>query len=248
MGREARSRGRSKIKRAQQAAPLHNLPPPLLGAGGSLETAGKQMAGEAINGHDMKALLAAQPRTEVLRDYHWTATMFYRALNAGAFGFEPKVELIRGRLVEHPGQTPRHANTVNCIGRRFREALEPALEVREHCPIAIADDTHVDTDILVVKDLCSEYEKRHPGPEDTLLLVEVADASVEYDLGEKASIYAQAGIAEYWVVLVQEAAIVVHRKPTSEGYRQIAQLSGTNALSPLAMPEVVWSVNALLGR
>ena len=173
--------------------------------------------------------------------------MFYCALNAGAFGFEPKVELIRGRLVEHPGQTPRHANTVNRIGRRFREALEPTLQVREHCPIAIADDTHADTDILVVKDLSSEYEKRHPGPKDTLLLVEVADASVEYDLGEKASIYAQADIVEYWVVLVQGAAIIVHRKPTPEGYRQIARLSGTNALSPLAMPEVVWSAAVLLG-
>ena len=192
--------------------------------------------------------MTSQPKTDVIRDYYWTAPMFYRALDAGAFGFEPKVELIRGRLVEHPGQTPRHANTVNRVGRRFREALEPALEVREHCPIAIADDTHADTDILVVKDLCSEYEKRHPGPSDAVLLVEVADASVEYDLGEKASIYAQANIAEYWVVLVQEAAIVVHRKPTPEGYRQIARLSGTNALSPPAMPEVVWSVNALLSR
>ena len=60
------------------------------------------MANETVYDHDMKALLAAQPKTTVLRDYRWTATMFYCALDAGAFGFEPKVELIRGRLVEHP--------------------------------------------------------------------------------------------------------------------------------------------------
>ena len=206
------------------------------------------MASEAMNGHDMKALLAAQPKTDLLRDYRWTAPMFYCALDAGAFGFEPKVELIRGRLVEHPGQTPRHANTVCRVGRRFREVLEPTLQVREHCPIAITDDTHADTDVLIIKGRHLDYMDRHPGPSDTVLLVEVSDASADYDLGEKASIYAQAGIAEYWVVLTQEATVVVHRKPTLGKYTQIARLSGTNSLSPLAMPAAVWTINALLRK
>ena len=206
------------------------------------------MANESIYNHSTKALLAAQPKTDVVRDYHWTATMFYCALDAGAFGFEPKVELIRGRLVERPGQTPRHAYTVGHIGDCFRKVLEPMLQVREHCPIAISDDTHADTDVLVVRDCRSEYQERHPSPDDSLLLVEVADASVEFDLNEKASIYARAGAADYWVVLVKEAAIVVHRQPTPDGYKDVVWLTGTNALSPLAMPEAVWSVGALLGR
>ena len=152
------------------------------------------MVSKASTCDAIKVPMTVQPKTDVIRDYYWTAPMLYRALDAGAFGLWPKVELIWGRIVEHPGQTPRHANTINRIGRRYREVLEPALQVREHCPIAIAGDTHADTDILVVKDFCSECEKRHPGPEDTLLLVEVSDLTKCYDLGEKASIYAQAGI------------------------------------------------------
>lgn len=206
------------------------------------------MENESIYNHDMKALLAAQPKADLLRDYRWTTTMFYCALDAGAFGFEPKVELIRGRLVEHPGQTPRHAYTVAHMGDCFRDVLEPALQVREHCPIAISDDTHTDTDVLVVKDCRSEYEERHPGPNDSLLLVEVSDLTADYDLGEKAALYAQAGIADYWVVLVNEAAIVVHRQPALGRYQKISRLTGANSLSPLAVPEVVWTVNALLGR
>lgn len=119
--------------------------------------------------------------------------------------------------------------------------------MREHCPIAIADDTHADKDVLVVKDCRSEYEERHPGPDDTLLLVEVADASVGYDLCEKASIYAQAGIADYWAVLVNDATIVAHRKPMAEKYQNVVRLTGTNKLSPLALPEVSWTINELLG-
>ncbi len=206
------------------------------------------MANESIYDHDIKALLAAQPKTDIIRDYRWTAPMFYRALDGGAFGLWPKVELIRGRLVEHPGQTPRHAYTVAHIADCFRDVLEPALQVREHCPIAISDDTHADTDVLMVNDCRSEYEERHPGPDDSLLLVEVSDLAADYDLGEKASIYAQAGIADYWVVLVNEAAIVVHRQPALGRYQKISRLTGTNRLSPLALPEVAWTISELLGR
>jgi len=78
--------------------------------------------------------------------------------------------------------------------------------------------------------------------------VEVSDTSAAYDLGEKALLYSQAGITDYWVVLVNEAAIVRHRQPTSEGYQQVTRLAGADTLSPLVVPEAVWTVNALLGR
>ena len=79
-------------------------------------------------------------------------------------------------------------------------------------------------------------------------MVEVSDLTAAYDLGEKAALYAQAGIADYWVVLVNEAAIVVHRKPTLGKYQNVTRLMGTNRLSPLALPEAVWTVNRLLGE
>ena len=60
--------------------------------------------------------------------------------------------------------------------------------MREHCPIAISHDTHADTDILAIVELGREYEERHPGPDECLLLVEVSDLTAEYDLGEKVSI------------------------------------------------------------
>ncbi len=174
--------------------------------------------------------------------------MFYRALDAGAFGLWPKVELIRGKLMEHPGQTPLHSYTAGHIGHCFRDVLEPTFQVRECKPIAIAEDTHADTDVLVIIDRRSEYEERHPGPADTLLLVEASDLTTDYDLGEKALLYAQAGIMDYWVALVNEAAIVWHREPSAEGYQEVARLAGVDVISPLAMPEAIWTVDALLGR
>jgi Uma2 family endonuclease len=197
---------------------------------------------------DMKALLVSQPKTEALREYRWTAPMFYRALDAGAFGLWPKVELVRGRIIEHPGQTPLHANSVRRVSRRFRNVLEPALRVFEHYPLTIAEDTHIDADVLVVSGQWSDDQEQHPGPADTALLVEVSDLTVSYDLGEKALLYAAAGIVEYWVVLAQENAVVRHREPTPNGYQSVMCLVGADMISPLALPEAVWAINMLLGR
>ncbi len=92
----------------------------------------------------------SQPKTDVIREYHWTAPMFYRALDAGAFGLWPKVELIFGKLIEHPGQTPIHAYSVGRVADHFREVFESVYQVREGKPLAITEDTHVAPDVLTL--------------------------------------------------------------------------------------------------
>lgn len=68
-----------------------------------------------------------------------------------------------------------------------------------------------------------------------------------YDLGGKALLYAQAGIEDYWMVLVKENAVVVHRDPSAEGYRSVVKLIGSDTLSPLVLPDVSWTITELLG-
>ena len=93
-----------------------------------------------------------------------------------------------------------------------------------------------------------DYLTQHPTPDKIVLLVEVADTSTVKDLGEKAETYALAEVTDYWVVLVNEAVIVVHREPSPSGYRNVVRLAGSDTLSPLMMPEVVWTIHALLGE
>ena len=64
--------------------------------------------------------------------------------------------------------------------------------------------------------------------------MEVAVSSVDNDLGDKALLYAQAGITDYWVVLPEERAVVVHREPTPQGYGSVTRLTETDTLTPLA--------------
>ena len=182
------------------------------------------------------------------KERHWTVDEFYRAYDAGEFGYSRRLELIQGRIIEKMPPGPHHSYLADVVAHMLRVAMEPPLLVRDEKAIRIASDSQPIPDISVIRGRRTDYQDRHPSPKDVALLVEVADTTDAYDLGETALLYAQAGIADYWVVLVNEVAIVRHRVPTPEGYQEVTRLAGADTLSPLAAPEAVWTVNALLGR
>jgi Uma2 family endonuclease len=91
------------------------------------------------------------------------------------------------------------------------------------------------------------YRAAHPTPPDVLLVVEVADSSIEYDLGRKARVYARHGIPELWVLDLRAGRLVVLRDPTPRGYATTRALGRGEAITPLAFPEIALSVDDLLG-
>ena len=78
-----------------------------------------------------------------------------------------------------------------------------------------------------------------------VLLIEVADTSVAYDLGEKARIYAEAGVRDYWVVDIPGRLLHVFRDPTEDGFRTHETFAGDARVTPLLLPNVVLAVNEL---
>ncbi|WP_230842451.1 Uma2 family endonuclease [Gloeobacter morelensis] len=82
-------------------------------------------------------------------------------------------------------------------------------------------------DVCVARGELKDYLERHPRPEDLLLVVEVADSSLGFDLGAKAAAYARAGVPTYWVLDVQGRALHVHEEASSDGsWQSIRVLSG----------------------
>ena len=202
------------------------------------------------------ALLEKQgvEKPEVAKDevgpvpYHWTVDALYRALDAGVFEHPELMSLVHGIVMGQPKQTARCTNLTNLLSRQLRSVLQGPFLVYGRRPVEVDPYNQPTAEVLVVTGQKADYQDRHPSPEDVALLVEVVDTNAAYDLGDKAMLYAQAGIADYWVVLVNEAAIVRHRAPTPEGYEEVTRLAGGDTLSPLAAPEAVWAVNTLLGR
>jgi Uma2 family endonuclease len=180
--------------------------------------------------------------------YHWTVETFTKASEAGVFGYSERLELVQGRIIKIMRQGPRHATLASEIADMLRDAAKTQFAIREEKPVRIDFDGEPIPDVMVLSGRQANYGDHQPVPEDVRLLVEVSVTTVEYDLGEKALLYAQAGVTDYWAVLINESAIVVHREPSPEGYQNVVRLAGTETLSPLAMPDVVWTINALLGH
>jgi Uma2 family endonuclease len=80
---------------------------------------------------------------------------------------------------------------------------------------------------------------------DVLLLIEVADSSVEQDLGEKAKLYAEHAIPEYWVVDVQAQQVHSHRIPNNGLYQSIQIFEKIGCISPLCQPAATLSLAEL---
>lgn len=83
----------------------------------------------------------------------------------------------------------------------------------------------------------THYAARYPGPRDVVLLVDVSDTTLRFDLNTKATLYARANIQEYWVVDISGRRIVVYRQPAAEGYIEIMAYDANEEVASLARPE-----------
>jgi Uma2 family endonuclease len=121
-------------------------------------------------------------------------------------------EIIDGELIRKMGIGERHAATVNFLNRFFAKNVADNVLVCVQNPLRLTDFDEPEPDI-VLADLTKYDGKRHPRPAETLLVVEVADASLKYDRGDKLSLYGAAMIPEVWIVNLPNDLIEVYQDP-----------------------------------
>ncbi len=172
---------------------------------------------------------------------HVTLADYDRMIAAGAF--EPReqfpIELIYGELREMSPIGPPHEVVVDRLNEWSIRSLPKRkawVRVQNSIGIPILDSAPQPDLAWVVR---RDYSRRRPAAEDVLLVVEVSDSSLRFDLGEKADLYAAAGIQDYWVVSVPARSITVHRDPVAGHYQDVRSHAGSDALRPLRVPEVV---------
>jgi hypothetical protein len=179
----------------------------------------------------------------VLQRHRLTRSDVARMLAAGVLKEDDRVELIEGELIEMAPIGSLHAGTVNILVARLR-AIDPAqalLHIQQ--PLALSVNSLPQPDLTLVRPRADYYRDSHPGPDDVLLLIEVADASLPYDRDVKIPLYARHGIREVWLVDLVAKRLVVHRQPRPEfgEYQQITVLhdgtAGAEAL-PAASVDV----------
>jgi Uma2 family endonuclease len=118
--------------------------------------------------------------------------------------------------------------------------------IRVQDPVRLAVDSEPQPDIVVVRLREDFYRLRHPGPEEVLLLVEVADSSLEFEREVKVPLYAKAGISETWIVDVKGSSVEVFRRPIAGSYEVHHVLKAGDILVPERLPNLLLTANDIL--
>ena len=163
---------------------------------------------------------------------------YHRMIEAGILDEHERVQLIDGMLVAMTPQGRPHAFVIQELTRLLIRTLDDGFKVLPQLPLKIGDESEPEPDIAVVRAQDAASTTSHPTA--ALLVIEVAGESLRFDRRTKAALYARAGIPEYWIVNLEDAAIEVSRDPdpASGAYRKTLVVQRGDTLTAGSVPGV----------
>ena len=171
---------------------------------------------------------------------------YYKMAEAGILTQDDRVELIGGEIFDMTPIGSVHAGKTNRLNRLFARAAADGLAlVSVQSPLRLDAYNEPEPDVMLLKPTEDDYQGRHPGAADVLLLVELSDSSLVYDRGTKLPLYAKFGVPEVWIVDLRGAAIEVYRQPAGDAFVHKERLT-SGSLAPVLVPGVTIEVRALL--
>ena len=178
----------------------------------------------------MSAGAFAPPRLFTVAEYHLMA-------EAGILTEDDRVELIEGALVVTSPIGSRHAACVDRVAALLHDRVSGAI-VRVQNPVRLSDRSEPQPDLSLVRARDDFYAAAHPGAEDVLLLIEVADASVMYDRNTKIPLYARSGIREVWLVDLVANVVEVQSIPAGSGYSRAQRVERDATVVSAELPDL----------
>ncbi|MBI2529426.1 MAG: Uma2 family endonuclease [Candidatus Rokubacteria bacterium] len=179
--------------------------------------------------------------TSSLQLRRWTRAEYDRLIDLGVFQPGEPIELIGGQLMVCEPQGRRHAWALAIVDHRLRAALGSGWTVRTQMPVDLDDESEPEPDLAVVSGTPEEQPVRHPAR--LALIVEVAESSLGTDREVKGSLYARAGLGDYWIANLVNRVLEVYRKPVVDSaapygwrYASVTTLRPGDTVSPLAAP------------
>jgi Uma2 family endonuclease len=149
------------------------------------------------------------PTTEP-RIHLWTRSEYTRLAELNFFQGR-RVELIEGQVIDMAAMKSSHAIAIDLVDAALRQVYGEGYYIRQQKPFVVSDMSEPEPDIAVVPGTIRDYAEAHPT--EATLVVEVADTSLRYDRQIKGSLYAKAGIAEYWILNLGDRQLEIYRSP-----------------------------------
>jgi Uma2 family endonuclease len=179
--------------------------------------------------------------------HHFNVDEYYRMAEVGLLSADDRVELIEGEIVEMSPIGSTHGGTVKRSSAFLNRKLGNNVIVSVQDPIHLNDFSEPQPDLALLKPRKDFYSKSHPRPEDVLVVIEVADTSLDYDRNVKLPLYARAGIPEAWLMVLSKDVIEVHSQPRNGKYQKVQRVKRGKTLTSLTIPTFSCKVEDLLG-
>ena len=171
----------------------------------------------------------------------FTVEEYCTMADAGILSEDERVELLDGEIVVMPPIGEPHEDSTDRLNGDLSYVLRGRARVRVQNSVRLDDYGLPDPDIAVVR-LRDDYHRDRPTAADVLLLVEVADTSLEFDREVKLARYAAAGIPEVWIANLRARQVEAHSDPVDGSYRSRRVVTANGRISPLAFPDVSLAV------
>jgi Uma2 family endonuclease len=169
-----------------------------------------------------------------------------RMVETGILRPSERVELINGELILMTPNGPRHGAVVDRATRTFITLMGDSAIVRTQGTVVLDRFFAPEPDIALLRPRDDYYAAQNPSAAEVLLIIEVADSSVEYDTTTKLHLYAILGIPEYWVADLQNDRLLIHSQPHGDNYGVMRELHRGDRLAPILLPASRLSVDVLL--
>ena len=149
----------------------------------------------------------------VPRPYRWTREQFYEIGEMGLFEGRRAI-LVEGEILAMPAMKDPHRTALVLADEALRAAFGPGYFLSMQSPFDIGKATDPEPDVAVIQGTIRQFAGQ--GLTNAALIVEVSDTTYAYDRREKASLYASAGVQDYWIVRLKTRQLEIYRQPKAD--------------------------------
>ena len=186
-----------------------------------------------------------------IRTRKWSRLEYDRLVECEILGPDDKIELLGGEMIVKEPQYSPHAAGIQLAARALRRLFGEGWDVRPQAPVALDDESEPEPDVSVVHGDPRDYRDEHPTR--PVLVVEVALSRLRFDRDRKGSLYARAGLVDYWIVNIPDHRLEVYREPVPDAaapfgwrYGRVETFGPDGRVAPLALPTAAVLVADLL--
>jgi len=194
----------------------------------------------------MRVMASYETRTR-----RFSRAEYERLIDLGVFQPGEPIELIGGELMVAEPQGVAHYTAIVKTAKALEAAFGPGWHARTLGPIGLDDDSEPEPDIAIVPGSPEDYSRAHPSR--PVLTIEVAESSLAVDRHHKGSLYARAGLPDYWILNLVDRVLEVYREPAADSaapfgwrYARHEEFDASAGVTPLAAPGSSIPVSRLL--